>query len=133
MALPRRFPALRPRPPRRSSAVGEGGLSMSDLLQVKNLKVEFQTQAGVVRAVENISLRVRAGSTEALGGESGSGKTITAPAIMGILPRTARLADGQILLADPAVGGTAVDLAKLNPDSPRFRSIRGNRISIIFQ
>ncbi|OHC74123.1 MAG: ABC transporter ATP-binding protein [Rhodospirillales bacterium RIFCSPLOWO2_12_FULL_58_28] len=106
---------------------------MSDLLQVKNLKVEFQTQAGVVRAVENISLRVRAGSTVALVGESGSGKTITAQAIMGILPRTARIADGQILLADPAEGGAAVDLAKLNPDSPRFRSIRGNRISIIFQ
>lgn len=106
---------------------------MSDLLRVRDLKVEFKTQAGVVKAVDGLSFRVRHGSSVALVGESGSGKSVTAQAILGILPRTARITSGEILLAEPAAPGGTIDLAALDADSPPYRAIRGNRISIIFQ
>ena len=57
---------------------------MTDLLSVKDLCVDFHTQAGTVRALDGISFRVRAGSTVALVGESGSGKSVAAQTIMGI-------------------------------------------------
>ncbi len=106
---------------------------MTDLLQVRDLKVEFRTQAGPVRAVDGVSFRVAHGSAVAIVGESGSGKSVTAQAILGILPRTARLAGGEILFADPASGGEPQNLAALDPGSEAYRSIRGNRVSIIFQ
>jgi peptide/nickel transport system ATP-binding protein len=106
---------------------------MKDLLQVRNLKVEFHTQAGVITVVDGLSFRVRPGSSVALVGESGSGKSVTAQAIMGILPRTARIAGGEILLADPDAPGNVIDLAGLDPASSRFRAIRGDHISMIFQ
>ncbi len=110
---------------------------MSDLLRVNNLQVDFHTQAGVLRAVDGLSFRVRPGSSVALVGESGSGKSVTAQALLGILPRTARIAGGEILLADPDAPGGAegqmIDLATLDPSGPRFRAIRGDRLSMIFQ
>ena len=116
---------------------------MTDLLRVRDLKVEFRTGAGVVTAVDGISFRIRPGSTVALVGESGSGKSVIAQAIMGLLPRAARIAGGEILLFEPGsvaasgpegeAGDPPIDLAKLDPDSPRFMAIRGSRISMIFQ
>ena len=115
---------------------------MSDLLRVEDLKVEFLTQAGVVKALDGVSFTIRAGSTVALVGESGSGKSVAAQAIMGILPKTGRITGGRILLSDPDrfPHGAAeerraevVDLTALDADSRGYRAIRGNRISIIFQ
>ena len=106
---------------------------MTDLLRVRDLQVEFHTQAGVVRAVDGLSFRLRAGSAVALVGESGSGKSVTAQAILGLLPRTGRITGGEILLDDPDAPGTIVDLAGLDPDSRAFRAIRGDHISMIFQ
>ena len=118
---------------------------MTDLLQVKDLQVEFQTQAGMVTAVDGVSFRVRSGTTVALVGESGSGKSVTAQAILGILPRNARVGGGQILLADPSRHAAqvpkhirdkrrrVVDLLTLAPESREMRAIRGGRISMIFQ
>ena len=59
---------------------------MSDLLQVRDLKVEFDLPEGVIRAVNGVSFNVRAGSVVALVGESGSGKSVVSQSIMGILP-----------------------------------------------
>ncbi len=102
-----------------------------DLLNIRDLSVEFRTLAGRVQAVDGLSMRVRPGSTVALVGESGSGKSVTAQAIMGILPRTARITSGQIRFNDPAAKPR--DLAKLNPKTKEFTHIRGNRIGMIFQ
>ena len=106
---------------------------MSNLLDVRELKVDFTIHSEEVRTVDGVSFRIRAGGTTALVGESGSGKSVCSQAIMGILPNIGTIAGGQILFTDPDGDGTPVDLAQLPRDSARMRSIRGGRISMIFQ
>ncbi len=105
---------------------------MNDLLQINNLHVGFETRAGRVEAVRGVSFRVREGSCVAVVGESGSGKSVCAQAVMGILPRNASISSGEILFRDPRTK-TITDIAALDPRSDAYRSIRGGRISIIFQ
>ena len=62
---------------------------MSDVVDIRDLEVTFQTDAGPVRAVDGVSLAVRPGEVLAIVGESGSGKTVTAKTILGLLPETA--------------------------------------------
>jgi peptide/nickel transport system ATP-binding protein len=106
---------------------------MPDLLRVNDLKVYLDVDAGTVKAADGVSFRIPEGRTMALVGESGSGKSIVAQAIMGILPQIARIEGGEILFADPNQPGTIVDIARLDRNSTSMRSIRGGRISIIFQ
>src|SRR3990172_1709316 len=106
---------------------------MADVLTVRDLKVYLDVEGGTVGAVNGVSFRVPAGGTVALVGESGSGKSILAQAVMGILPRVARIEAGEILFHDPVREAGAVDVARLDPDGLPMRSIRGGRISIIFQ
>ena len=87
---------------------------------------------GEVEALKGVDFDVYEGQSVALVGESGSGKSVTAQAIMGILPSNAVITEGQILLRDSAAPDP-VDIASLARDSHRFQSIRGGRISIIFQ
>ena len=105
---------------------------MTDLLEVRDLSLEFDVRGHRVSVLDRLSFRVRAGTTVALVGESGSGKSVTAQAIMGILPQSARITGGQILLA-AAGPGEPMDLAALDPEGPAFRRIRGARVSMIFQ
>jgi len=104
----------------------------SDLLTVRDLQVVFDLPEGRIEAVRDVSFSVRPGSTVALVGESGSGKTVVSQAIMGILPRSARVTAGSIMFRDPLRPGPR-DILKLDPDGGEMRSIRGGRISIIFQ
>ncbi len=115
---------------------------MDDLLRVEDLRVDFASQAGVLRAVDGISFRVRPGATVALVGESGSGKSVTAQAILGLLPSNASITGGRILFRDFGRRNAAVtqerrhdvvDLAAIDPSTRVFRAIRGCRISMIFQ
>jgi peptide/nickel transport system ATP-binding protein len=106
---------------------------MADLLQIRDLRVYLDVDAGTVKAVDGVSFRIPRGRTVALVGESGSGKTMAAQAIMSILPRVARIESGQILFSDPDREGAAVDIARLDPEGEAARAIRGGRISIIFQ
>ena len=106
---------------------------MSDVLQIRDLRVYLDVDAGTVKAVDGVSLRIPAGRTVALVGESGSGKTMVAQAIMSILPRVARIESGEILFLDPKKPGIATDIARLDPQGAPARAIRGGRISIIFQ
>jgi peptide/nickel transport system ATP-binding protein len=106
---------------------------MADLLTVRDLKVYIDVDAGTVKAVDGVSFRIPPGGTVALVGESGSGKSVVAQSIMGILPRIARVESGEILLRDPKVPGSEVDLSRLDPAGRAMRAIRGGRISIIFQ
>jgi peptide/nickel transport system ATP-binding protein len=102
-----------------------------NLLEVRDLCVRFNTQAGPLEAVRGVSFRVRPGSTVALVGESGSGKSVISQAIMGILPQIGQVTSGQILFA--AAGGGVVDIAKLDRDGPQIRALRGSQISMVFQ
>jgi oligopeptide transport system ATP-binding protein len=103
----------------------EGGLGDEPLLAVDNLHVEFHTRAGIVRAVNGVSYSVAPGETLAVLGESGSGKSVTAQAIMGILDMPpAVIPKGEIRFR-----GT--DLLKLSEEART--QVRGQRIAMIFQ
>jgi peptide/nickel transport system ATP-binding protein len=108
-----------------------------DLLTVRGLKIAFDLDTGVLDAVRGIDFRVPHGKTVALVGESGSGKSVVAQAIMGILPKIARIAAGQILFDRTGTqngnGGGIIDIAQQPRNGPVMRSIRGSAISIIFQ
>lgn len=92
-------------------------------LEVKDLRVTFRTQAGVLQAVRGISFALRPGRTLALVGESGSGKSVTGRAIMGLLQANAGTA-GQVLFEGR-------DLLQLSEEE--FCPIRGKRIAMVFQ
>jgi peptide/nickel transport system ATP-binding protein len=106
---------------------------MKDLLRVENLSVEFGVHEGIIRAVDDVSFSLPPGGTLALVGESGSGKSVCSQAIMGLLPRTAKITTGAILFDDPRDKEPMVDIARLDPAGPEMRNIRGGEISIIFQ
>jgi len=105
---------------------------MPDLLNVNDLKVEFHVTEGIVRAVNGVSFRVPAGKTVALVGESGSGKSVVSQTVMGILPKSAKVTGGEVIFHDPR-DGSVTNLLTLDQDGEKMRSIRGGRISIIFQ
>ncbi|OUS16727.1 ABC transporter ATP-binding protein [Rhodospirillales bacterium 47_12_T64] len=106
---------------------------MNDLLQVNDLRVAFKLPEGELNAVKGVSFRIPKGKTVSLVGESGSGKSVVSQAIMGILPKIAHVASGQILFADPKNPGEILDIAQIHPDSRQMRNIRGGRISMVFQ
>jgi len=106
---------------------------MNDLLNVEDLAISFNVHGGVVDAVRGVSFRVPVGGSVALVGESGSGKSVVSQAIMSILPAAAIIRSGKILFCDPTANCGTVDIAKLPSDDAQMRSIRGARISIIFQ
>ncbi|MGO1119507.1 ABC transporter ATP-binding protein [Rhodovibrionaceae bacterium A322] len=106
---------------------------MDKLLSVEDLHVGFSLPEGRLEAVRGVSFSVRPGSTVALVGESGSGKSVVSQSIMGILPKKADISQGRIILNDPALSGGPVDIAQLDRNGPEMRTLRGDRISIIFQ
>lgn len=100
---------------------------MSDhpLLKVENLNTSFNTEAGTVRALDNVGFSLEKGKILGIVGESGCGKSVTALSIMRLLPKPAgRIDSGRILYK-----GT--DLLQLPPE--RMHTIRGKGISMIFQ
>ena len=107
---------------------------MTDVLRVQDLRVHFLAPEGLIKAVDGVSFRIPEGKTVALVGESGSGKSVVSQSIMGILPRVGRIASGDILFHDPTLpNADAINIAQLDRDSRNMRSLRGGRISIIFQ
>ena len=85
---------------------------MADVLQIRDLRVYLDVDAGTVKAVDGVTLRIPEGRTVALVGESGSGKTMVAQAVMSILPQVARIESGEILFFDPKRPGTVTDILK---------------------
>ena len=102
---------------------------MTDIVQINNLAVSFSTDAGAVKAVDGVSLRVGPGEVLAIVGESGSGKTVTAKAILGLLPETAT-ASGAVILRSRD-GETEADIVRLT--KRQLRDVRGNDVAMVFQ
>ncbi len=97
---------------------------MAGLLEIRDLRVSFQTGDGIVHAVDGVSTSVERGKTLGVVGESGSGKSVTALSVIGLTRLPNAVVSGQVLF-------DGVDLLKLSSD--RLRSIRGRRIAMIFQ
>jgi oligopeptide/dipeptide ABC transporter ATP-binding protein len=91
---------------------------------VESLRTYFYTEAGVVKAVDDVSFSVRPSTIHALVGESGSGKTVTAQSILRIVPKPGRIVGGRIVFE----GRNLLDL-----DERQMRMVRGRRISLIQQ
>ncbi len=94
------------------------------LLQVKNLNVEFATDEGIYRAVDNLSFEIPEGKTVGLVGESGSGKSVTSLAIMGLLSYPGKISHGEIIFQNKNLV-TLTDYER--------RILRGSQMSMIFQ
>ncbi len=105
------------------------------LLSVRNLKTYFSQDEGTVKAVDGVSFDMMPGATLGIVGESGCGKSVTARSILGIVDRPGRIMGGEIRFRRQAArtAEPAVDLAKLAPDGPEIRAIRGAEIALIFQ
>ncbi len=97
---------------------------MQPLLDIQNLKTVFQTSRGVIKAVDGVSLRLNAGETLGIVGESGCGKTMLALSIMRLIPVNGRIAEGSILFNNE-------NLLSLSEES--IRDKRGRDIAMIFQ
>lgn len=97
---------------------------MEKLLEVKGLKINFETQGGLVQAVRGIDFDLSAGETLAIVGESGSGKSVTSRAVMGLLASNGSIAEGTILY-----GGRDITAMK----EREFEHLRGKDIAMIFQ
>ncbi len=95
-----------------------------NILNIENLKTHFFTEAGVVKAVDDISFSVMKGSTLGLVGESGSGKSVTTQSVLRIVPKPGKIVSGKILFEDENL------LMKTEKEMLKFR---GRKISLIFQ
>jgi len=95
-----------------------------ELLKIENLTTYFDTWAGIVKAVDGVSLEVREGETLGLVGESGSGKSVTALSILRIVPRPGKIINGRIIYKGENL------LEKTESD---MQKIRGKEIAYIFQ
>jgi peptide/nickel transport system ATP-binding protein len=94
------------------------------LLDVSDLTVEFATRRGIVKAVQHVNIAVAKGETLGIVGESGSGKSVTSYAVMRILDRAGKIAEGSVMFS-----GVDVKAATEN----QMRDLRGREMSMIFQ
>ena len=101
-------------------------------LSVRDLAVDFTGEAGVVHALRDVNFDLYRGRTLAIVGESGSGKSVAVQAVMGLLPKKARITRGHIYFRDP-LRQNLVDITTLARNGDQMRDIRGGRIAMIFQ
>ena len=102
---------------------GSGAAGREELLRVEDLNVDFPTDDGVVHAVRGVSYSLHAGEVLGIVGESGSGKSVSSLAVMGLLPKSARVSGRITFRGD--------DVLAMSKNAQR--SLRGRKISMIFQ
>ena len=98
------------------------------LIEVKDLHIGFTLLEGIVPTIHGVSFTIESQSTVGLVGESGSGKSVISYALLGLLPKTARITKGSILLYNDQGPRELVGLS-----DKEFRTVRGRNIAIIFQ
>ncbi len=112
---------------------------LEPLIEVKDLRVEFDVRAGIVKAVDGLNLTIHRGKTLGVIGESGCGKSMTARAILNMIPKPGKITNGKILyhrrVQHNGHGNLddVVELTQLDPDGKIIREIRGGEIGMIFQ
>src|SRR6201746_1521605 len=99
-------------------------MTAQPLLHVHDLPVEFATRRGIVKAVQHVNISVAKGETLGIVGESGSGKSVTSYAVMRILDRAGKIAEGSVMFS-------GIDVKTATED--QMRDLRGREISMIFQ
>jgi peptide/nickel transport system ATP-binding protein len=99
-------------------------MTAQPLLDVQDLTVEFTTRRGIVKAVQHVNISVAKGETLAIVGESGSGKSVTSYAVMRILDRAGKIAEGSVMFS-------GIDVKAASED--QMRDLRGREVSMIFQ
>ncbi|MCK1338609.1 ABC transporter ATP-binding protein [Bradyrhizobium sp. 38] len=99
-------------------------MTAQPLLDVQDLTVEFNTRRGIVKAVQHVNISIAKGETLAIVGESGSGKSVTSYAVMRILDRAGRIAEGSVMFS-------GIDVKAATED--QMRDLRGREVSMIFQ
>src|ERR1700712_1385658 len=99
-------------------------MTAQPLLDVSDLTVEFATRRGIVKAVQHVNISVGKGETLGIVGESGSGKSVTSYAVMRILDRAGKIAEGSVMFSGIDVKGATEN---------QMRDLRGREISMIFQ
>ena len=99
-------------------------MTASPLLDVNDLTVEFATRRGIVKAVQHVNIAVAKGETLGIVGKSGSGKSVTSYAVMRILDRAGKIAEGSVVFS-------GIDVKAATED--QMRDLRGREMSMIFQ
>lgn len=99
-------------------------MTAQPLLDVNDLTVEFATRRGIVKAVQHVNISVAKGETLGIVGESGSGKSVTSYAVMKILDRAGKIAEGSVMFS-------GIDVKTATED--QMRDLRGREMSMIFQ
>jgi len=115
------------------------GVAREPLLEIDDLQTHFYLREGTVRALDGVSFAIGRGESLGVVGESGCGKSVTAQAILRIVPQPGKIVGGQITLhrkhgsnGHAADAGT-VKLTDLDPYGPAIRAIRGAEIAMVFQ
>jgi len=108
------------------------------LLEVKDLKVQFDVRDGIIKAVDGATFDIKRGQTMGIIGESGCGKSVTAKAIMNMVPKPGKIVGGDILYhrrvrSNGSEVTEVINITKLDPDGELIRQIRGGEIGMIFQ
>jgi oligopeptide/dipeptide ABC transporter ATP-binding protein len=108
------------------------------LVEVKDLKVQFDVRDGIIKAVDGATFNIRRGQTLGVIGESGCGKSVTARAILHMIPKPGKIAGGEIFYHRKVQsnGSEVTEVVRVNdldPDGEVIRQIRGGEIAMIFQ
>jgi len=108
------------------------------LIEVKDLKVQFNVRDGIIHAVDGATFTINRGQTLGIIGESGCGKSVTAKAILRMVPRPGKVTGGEILYhrrikSNGSEITDIVNITELDPDGEEIRKIRGGEIGMIFQ
>jgi len=105
---------------------------MEKILEVKDLKTNFYTYEGVVKALEKVSFKIERGDTLGLVGETGCGKSVTSLSIIRLVPPPGKIEEGEVIF-NLAKGRKSRYINLLNQSEAFMQAIRGNEISMIFQ
>ncbi|HEY88948.1 MAG TPA: ABC transporter ATP-binding protein [Thermoflexia bacterium] len=108
------------------------------LLEIKNLKVEFDVRDGIVHAVDGVTFTINRGETLGVIGESGCGKSITAKTVMRMVPHPGKIPAGEIIYHrrdkyNPDKAVEVINITNLDPHGEEIRHIRGGEFAMIFQ